>query len=167
LELTWKTFPRGTSGTAQLQLKDGKTIEVGYRRDKDGLWLELPGGVVGFDLQGETGDDGAIQFLASQRGLANHWAGLSFQRGAEQSAAASASGAKKGMRVRAQMPGKIIRIMVAPGAVVEKDQPILVMEAMKMENEIKAPQSGKINLVKVTEGQNVETGADLCTIDPV
>ena len=71
---------------------------------------------------------------------------------------------KKSARVRAQMPGKILRISVKIGEVVEKGQTLMVMEAMKMENEIRATQSGLIDQVKVSEGQAVETGADLCTI---
>jgi 3-methylcrotonyl-CoA carboxylase alpha subunit len=87
--------------------------------------------------------------------------------GEESAAAGAAAGPKKGVRVRAQMPGKIISISAKPGDVVEKEQPLLVMEAMKMENVIRAPQAGKIGQVKVTAGQAVETGADLCVIDPV
>ncbi|MFN7685823.1 MAG: biotin/lipoyl-containing protein, partial [Oligoflexia bacterium] len=65
------------------------------------------------------------------------------------------------VRVRAQMPGKIVKVMVAQGQTVEKDQILLVMEAMKMENPIKASQAGVVVKVTVTEGQAVETGADL------
>ena len=64
------------------------------------------------------------------------------------------------------MPGKILRISVKAGDSVEKGQALLVMEAMKMENEIRASHSGKIAALKVSEGQAVETGADLCLIDP-
>lgn len=66
--------------------------------------------------------------------------------------------------VRAQMPGKILRVNVKEGATVEKGQSIIVMEAMKMENEIKAPQAGRVQGLKISEGQAVETGAELCTI---
>ncbi len=78
----------------------------------------------------------------------------------------SGAGAKKkGVRVRAQMPGKIVRILVQPGAEVQRGQPLLVMEAMKMENEIRASQAGKVVAVKVSEGQAVETGADLLNLE--
>jgi 3-methylcrotonyl-CoA carboxylase alpha subunit len=63
------------------------------------------------------------------------------------------------------MPGKIVRILVQAGAQVEKGQPLLVMEAMKMENEIRAAGAGKVSAVKVIEGQAVETGADLMLIE--
>jgi biotin carboxyl carrier protein len=48
---------------------------------------------------------------------------------------------------------------------VERGQPLLVMEAMKMENEIRASQAGKVIAVKVSEGQAVETGADLMNLE--
>ena len=44
---------------------------------------------------------------------------------------------------------------------------VIVMEAMKMENEIRAPQAGRVGNLKVLEGNAVETGTDLCVIDPV
>ena len=77
---------------------------------------------------------------------------------------AGATGAKKSMRVRAQMPGKIVRVLVKVGDEVAKDQPLLVMEAMKMENEIRATAPGRIETLKVSEGQAVESGADLILI---
>ncbi|MGZ3709773.1 MAG: acetyl-CoA carboxylase biotin carboxyl carrier protein subunit [Bdellovibrionota bacterium] len=165
-ELLWKTVPRGAQGSTQVVV-DGKMLDVAWRRDGDGLWLELAGGLSGFDFQGELNDDGRMIYQVTRRGSDEAWSGLSYLRAGELEASASVGGAKKGVRVRAQMPGKIIRILVKSGQSVEKDQPILVMEAMKMENEIRAPQAGRIPEVKVTEGQAVETGADLCKIDPI
>ena len=63
------------------------------------------------------------------------------------------------------MPGKILRIHVASGAPVERGQPLMVMEAMKMENEIKATQAGVMGQIKVTEGQAVETGEARTVLD--
>lgn len=173
-EIEFKSIPRGPSGIAHLEIKRAddakakpKAVEVRWRRDADGIWIETPRGVHGFDVQGLIGDDAKTRYTLHQRGTDRAWEGLSFARSGEESAAAAAGAVKKGTRVRAQMPGKIIRVIVAAGAMVEKDQPLLVMEAMKMENEIRAPQPGKVGQIKVTEGQAVETGADLCVIDPV
>ena len=60
--------------------------------------------------------------------------------------------------VYAKMPGKILKILVAEGDEVTKDQTLIVMEAMKMENEIKAPSDGVIGSLSVSESQTVETG---------
>lgn len=63
------------------------------------------------------------------------------------------------------MPGKIIKVLVKEGDEVEEGAPLLIMEAMKMENEMKAPTSAKIKKVLVAAGDNVETGATLIQFD--
>lgn len=68
-----------------------------------------------------------------------------------------------GESVTAPMPGNILDIKVANGAVVKKGDVLIILEAMKMENEIMAPCDGTVNVV-VTKGSAVETGAVLCTI---
>ena len=60
-------------------------------------------------------------------------------------------------------PGLIKNILVADGATVKKDQPVMVLEAMKMDNEITAPCDGKIT-INVVKGANVETNAVLAVI---
>lgn len=68
-----------------------------------------------------------------------------------------------GEKVLSPFPGLIKNILVADGATVKKDQPIIVLEAMKMDNEITAPCDGKITL-RVAKGANVETNATLAVI---
>lgn len=164
-ELEWKSIPRGPEGTAQVKLASGESYEVRWKRDASGIWVEFPHGVYGFDIAGEVGDEGGVSYQVSRRGGADRWDGLHFARAGEEQAAAGAAGKKKTVRVRAQMPGKIVRVLVQAGAEVEKNQPLLVMEAMKMENEIRAPQAGRIGQLKVKEGQAVESGADLLILE--
>ena len=78
-------------------------------------------------------------------------------------AAPVASAPAGGESVTAPMPGNILDIKVANGASVKKGDVIIILEAMKMENEIMAPCDGTVNVV-VTKGSAVETGAVLCTI---
>jgi biotin carboxyl carrier protein len=172
-EFHWKSIPRGGTGVAQVEIRatgdkpaPPRTVEVRWRRDRDGIWIELPDGVHGFDMQGETSDEGRPVYQVAERGGERFWQGLSYLRAGEEQAAAGAGATKKNVRVRAQMPGKILRVNVKAGASVEKGQSLLVMEAMKMENEIRAPQAGRVGAIKVSEGQAVETGADLCHIEP-
>jgi biotin carboxyl carrier protein len=68
--------------------------------------------------------------------------------------------------VRAPMPGRIVKVLVAPGDRVSAGQPIVVMEAMKMENEIKAKADCIIGEVLVSAGATVEGGAKLITLGP-
>jgi len=67
--------------------------------------------------------------------------------------------------VLAPMPGKIVRLLVAPGDAVEPRQGLVVIEAMKMENELRASRAGRVKAVTVAEGQSVEAGALLVTVE--
>ena len=64
-------------------------------------------------------------------------------------------------RIDAPMPGKVTRVLVKVGDEVQEGQGLLVVEAMKMENELKAPQAGTVRELTVAEGQNVDSGAQL------
>ena len=79
-------------------------------------------------------------------------------------AAAPAAPAGAGERVAAPMPGNILSVNVAAGDTVKKGQVLMILEAMKMENEIMAPCDGKVTAVAVTKGAAVESGTLLCTI---
>ncbi len=68
--------------------------------------------------------------------------------------------------VRAMMPGRIVRVLVGKGDSVRKGAGLLVLEAMKMENEIQAPLDGTVESVCVEAGQTVEGGAELVIIAP-
>jgi pyruvate carboxylase subunit B len=61
----------------------------------------------------------------------------------------------------APMPGLIVRVLVEPGATVRAGDPLVVMEAMKMENELRAPSDGVVGSVRVSPGAAVERGAVL------
>ena len=79
-------------------------------------------------------------------------------------AAAARTAAAGGERICAPMPGNILSVNVAAGDAVKKGQVLMILEAMKMENEIMAPRDGKVTAVAVTKGAAVESGALLCTI---
>jgi biotin carboxyl carrier protein len=78
------------------------------------------------------------------------------------------SGGKTGagpQRVIAPMPGKIVRVLVKPGDAVTPRQGLVVVEAMKMENELRAGREGRVREVAVAEGQSVEAGAVLVIVE--
>ena len=62
------------------------------------------------------------------------------------------------------MPGNILAVNVSNGSAVKKGDVLMILEAMKMENEIMAPCDGTVTSVSVTKGTAVESGALLCTI---
>jgi pyruvate carboxylase subunit B len=67
--------------------------------------------------------------------------------------------------LKAPMPGLIVRVNVEPGAVVQAGQGLIVMEAMKMENELRASAAGTVKRVAVAVGQAVEKGALLVEME--
>ena len=69
-----------------------------------------------------------------------------------------------GEKINAPMPGTILAVNVSNGSVVKKGDVLMVLEAMKMENEIMAPCDGTVNSVSVTKGASVESGALLCVL---
>lgn len=69
------------------------------------------------------------------------------------------------LRLTAPMPGKILRVLVAVAEEVSAGQGLVVMEAMKMENELKAPRAGRVKDLGVREGQAVETGTLLAILE--
>ena len=68
-------------------------------------------------------------------------------------------------RLKADMPGKVVRVLVGEGDSVALDQGLLVLEAMKMQNEIRAPKSGIVREIGVTSGTAVNTGQFLVSIE--
>lgn len=74
-------------------------------------------------------------------------------------------GPKGGATLEAAMPGKVQRILVKEGDVVEAEQGLLVLVAMKMENELGSPSSGTVKQILVREDENVEGGAPLIVIE--
>ena len=79
--------------------------------------------------------------------------------------AAAPSGAQGAVKVNAPMPGKILSVKVSAGQAVKKGDVLLILEAMKMENEVVAPQDGTVASVNVSAGDSVEAGAVLASLN--
>jgi len=69
--------------------------------------------------------------------------------------------------IRAPMPGLVVRVEVSAGQVVDAGEGLVVVEAMKMENELRAPAKGVVEQVHVKAGDRVEKGAELVTLKSV
>ena len=80
-------------------------------------------------------------------------------------AAPKASGAAGSVSVKAPMPGNIMKVNCKVGAAVKKGDVLVVLEAMKMENDICAPQDGVVASVEVSQGATVETDTLLVTLN--
>ena len=80
-------------------------------------------------------------------------------------APAAAPAAAGSVAVTAPMPGKILGVKASAGQAVKRGQVLLILEAMKMENEIVAPQDGTVATINVAVGDSVEPGATLATLN--
>ena len=78
---------------------------------------------------------------------------------------AAPAGAAGAVKVAAPMPGKILSIKASAGQAVKKGEVLLILEAMKMENEVVAPQDGTVASINVAEGAMVESGDVLATLN--
>ncbi len=76
-----------------------------------------------------------------------------------------AAGGSGPQKLTATMPGKVVRVLASPGANVQAGQGVLVIEAMKMQNEVRAPREGTIASIQVKEGQAVNAGEVVAIID--
>ena len=79
--------------------------------------------------------------------------------------AAAPAGSAGAVAVNAPMPGNILDVRVKPGDSVKAGDTLLILEAMKMENEISAPQDGTIASVNVSKGDTVNSGDLLCSMN--
>lgn len=74
-------------------------------------------------------------------------------------------GSNGAVKVASPMPGTILKIIANVGDKVTKGQPIIVLEAMKMENDIVAPEDGTVASINVTNGQSVNSGDIIATLN--
>ena len=116
-------------------LVGGESHEVGLEKRPGGFTVLLPGETVAVDLAPAARDAPAP--LHQAHGPA---------------------------RVTSPMPGRVVRVLSAAGADVAAGQGLVVIEAMKMENEIRAPRDGRVLEMVVREGQAVETGSLLAVV---
>ncbi len=82
-----------------------------------------------------------------------------------QAAAPKPAASAGGGAVTSPMPGTVLKILVNQGDAVDSGQPVMIIEAMKMENEIKASRSGTVSKILVSAGDNVAAGAPLLNIE--
>jgi len=83
------------------------------------------------------------------------------------SSVADGGGAADGtapLTLRAPIPGKIVKVLVAAADHVKAGQPVVVLEAMKMENEVRSPRDALVAQIHVREGQSVDSGQDLVSL---
>ena len=116
-----------------------------------------------YQVQSERLEDGAENFLV--RGDLVQVEMLDMRKVSLRKAMEASGGADGPVTLKSPMPGKLVAHLAKPGDEVKKGQGVVVVEAMKMENELKAPKDGTIKEILGTVGDAVEGGAPLCVIE--
>lgn len=138
---------------------DGQPLDVHYEEvDSLGQVLLLEGNrTFGVSIEGSSERASVV--------IAGHLYAVEIEDEREHAAhAADRAAAKGGGLVKSIMPGVVVKLMVKKGEQVTKGQPLLILEAMKMQNEILAPSEGTVAQVYVEERQAVGSGAKLVSL---
>jgi biotin carboxyl carrier protein len=118
-----------------------------------------------------SGDDTVRAYAEIQGNNVNVWLrGLTFTASVQPRAGPLVANEKSRQEqfsgaIQAQMPGRITGILVRAGELVEAGTPLLILEAMKMQNEITSPVAGRIASIEVHEGESVKRGSVLLVLD--
>ncbi|HET6582768.1 MAG TPA: biotin/lipoyl-containing protein [Nannocystaceae bacterium] len=113
-----------------------------------------------------TIEPGLVPQFAAEGGRAFALEVLTAQQAALADARKAAKQGAAAMIVRSPMPGRIVRVLVAEGDIVEVDAPAVIVEAMKMENEVRTMGAGRVVRVAIATGDTVDAGQVLCELGP-
>jgi biotin carboxyl carrier protein len=137
---------------------DGQAVEVDARQTDLGLSIVLSDRrVIDAALTGGRAGDWLVQL--PHVSVTATVDGRRFRRGGPGDAGGSGD-----QRITAPMPGRVVRVLVKPGDAVTAKQGVVVVEAMKMENELTAARPGTVKEIAVAEGASVESGRLLVVI---
>lgn len=141
---------------------DGRRYELEAREPEPGVYTLLLGGrVYECRVRGAEARGGATRVEVSGHAYEPKLFDPRQLRGAR-----AAAGVGEGhAQVTAPMPGKVVRVLVEQGQEVEANQPVLVVEAMKMQNEMKSPRAGTVTELRVAPGATVNAGDVLAVIE--
>ena len=144
----------------------GRRYELEARRVGEGEYLMTSAGRVyecrvGAEAGAEAGGRGGLRVSVGAREYGVTLTDPKHLRGA------SAGGGEQGGRaqIKAPMPGKVVRVLVEAGQAVEAGQPVVVVEAMKMQNELKSPKSGTVAELRAAPGSTVNAGDVLVVVE--
>jgi acetyl-CoA/propionyl-CoA carboxylase biotin carboxyl carrier protein len=147
---------RGRAGAAEVSVNGGEPAACALRADGDDLELRYAGATQRYQA---AGDD-------RQRWLGRRGRAWSLTETGPLAAARADVGGTAGGSVRSPMPGTVLHVSVADGDRVRAGQPLLVIEAMKMEHTISAPTDGRVAELAVRPGSQVAVDQPLATVVP-
>lgn len=140
---------------------DGRAYELEAHESADGFLLTYNGKVFNCRVEGRPQSGNPIEIVV---GTTGYLVTLTDPKRLRSAASAGAQG-DAAARIIAPMPGKVVRVMVQAGATVAAGDGIMVVEAMKMQNEIKAPKAGTVITLNTQTGATVNGGDVLAVIE--
>lgn len=159
---------------------NGRPLEVEIVDRAGKLVVSIDGEIADFSYE-EVDNDGQVALVMDERGyaisvagkrndyhvtLAGHAYAVEIEDERERAAhAAERERSKGGGVVKSVMPGVVVELCVAKGDVVAAGQPLLILEAMKMQNEIGAPSEGRVKSIFCSAGQAVSAGGKLIELE--
>ena len=137
---------------------EGRAMEV--------EWSDGASGLASLVIDGASVEAGAVARAGGYSVLVKgHMVDVTLRDAAPPGAPLARAGAGGPARVTAPMPGRLVKVLVQEGDSVSEGQGLVVMEAMKMENELRAPRAGRVKELPARERQAVETGALLVVLE--
>jgi biotin carboxyl carrier protein len=157
-----ETLVRVTADADRFMVRMGaRALEVDFRPTGQGSYSLLVEGR-SYEVDVEAGEDGLTVFVGGEP----HPLTIAEERTARLRATVGKGKAQTGRRtITAPMPGKVVKHLVKVGDKVEAGQGVIVVEAMKMQNELKSPGPGTVREVRAPEGAVVSGGAPLVVIE--
>jgi biotin carboxyl carrier protein len=148
-----------TNGTAQLRVGE-QTHEASVNQPEPGFFVVQLNNRV-FRCALEKSPSGETEVIVNSQRIPVTVRDKKRLRGI----AGGSAGATGKVSLISPMPGKIVRVMLSAGDEVAANQGVLIVEAMKMQNEVLSPKAGKVAEMRVTEGQTVNAGETLAVIE--
>ena len=143
---------------------DGQPVDVALTQAEPGVWILRRGGEQTVAQVDGRGGKLAVEIRRPGRDAVLVAAEVSDARRASIGAPARTGAGGAPITVRSPIPGRLIKLLVKAGDTVASGQTMVVLEAMKMENELAAPRAGRIAEVRCAEGTAVEAGQDLIVV---
>ena len=141
---------------------DERSFEVDAKSLSDST-LSMIMGNEAYCIESEEDPDGGHNLLV--RGQVVHVEVLDLRKVRLRQAQASADNDAGPTVIKSPMPGKVVSVLVQDGEEVKKGDGLVVVEAMKMENELKSPKDGIVKEITAVEGAAVDGGASLCIVE--
>ena len=143
---------------------DGQTVDVAVTEAEAGVFILRRGGEQTLAQVDGRGGKLSVEIRRPGRDAVVVAAEVTDARRAAIAAPARSAAGAAPVTVRSPIPGRLIKLLVKPGDAVAAGQTMVVLEAMKMENELGAPRAGHIAEIRCAEGTAVEAGQDLVVV---